>query len=71
MIDGIIVIFIILIFILAIMIIEILHYKERRDLYNRMMAKDLTEYNQVQQTKKRESIKSMIFRNKENFYNKK
>jgi hypothetical protein len=31
-------------FMLFIVFIEVLHYKERRDLYSRLMAKNLTEY---------------------------
>ena len=34
--------------ILSVVIIlqSLLHYRERRDLYNRLMSKDLTDYNQ-------------------------
>jgi hypothetical protein len=31
-------------FMLFIVFIEVLHYKERRDLYSRLMAKSLSEY---------------------------
>lgn len=29
---------------LLVVFLEVLHYKERKDLYNRLMAKNLTEY---------------------------
>jgi hypothetical protein len=31
-------------FMLLVIFLEVLHYKERRDLYSRLMARDLTEY---------------------------
>lgn len=48
----------------TILILEILHYKERRDLYSRIMAKSLPEYTahqeakkaQVKETQKRELV---------------
>lgn len=35
-----------LILIAVIVLQSLLHYRERRDLYNRLMSKDLTDYNQ-------------------------
>ena len=32
--------------IVVIILQSLLHYRERRDLYNRLMSKDFTEYNQ-------------------------
>lgn len=38
------------ILLIAVIILQsLLHYRERRDLYNRLMSKDLTEYNQSKQ----------------------
>lgn len=37
------------IILIAIIVLQsLLHYCERRDLYNRLMSKDFTEYNQTQ-----------------------
>ena len=36
---------------------EVLHYKERKDLYSRLMAKDLTEYTHSKVEEKKVAIK--------------
>ncbi len=51
------VIFALLVFVL---IQQIMHLRERKDLYNRLMAKDLTEYTVIEQQKKAEKRKKPV-----------
>lgn len=54
-----------MIYALAVYIIirEIMHYIERRDLYSRIMAKDLREYQSTKKDKPR-SIRNTIYKNR-------
>lgn len=47
------------IILIAIIVLQsLLHYRERRDLYNRLMSKNLTEYNQTKSPPPKKHIPS-------------
>jgi len=54
----------------VVVVLEILHYRERKDLYNRIMSRDIKEYKSAVETKSNEEKQTRQQKLREKWINK-